>query len=137
MNGWRNRFAVEMAQDRDLPARPKPDAEAAPFFAAAAFGGGPLELKDSDRVAELRSEWLALQKSLPPEPAMAAAVTDGVPVQQHVFLHGDHHSEGAPVAKTFPVVLAGEMQHGPANGQRPAGTGELAGLSRSSAHTLA
>jgi len=27
-----------------------------------------------------------------------------------VFLHGDHHSQGDPVAKTFPVVLAGNAQ---------------------------
>jgi hypothetical protein len=133
MNGWRNRFATEMAQDRDLPARPKPDAETAPFFAAAGFEGGPLELKDSDRVAALRSEWMALQKSLPSEPAMAAAVTDGVPVEQHVFLHGDHHSEGAAVAKTFPVVLAGESQKAPETGS---GRLELARWLASPEHPL-
>ena len=116
MAGWRNRYATEMAQDRDLPARPKPNAEDAPFFAAAGFNGGPLELHDSDRVAVLRAEWTALQKSLGPEPAMAAAVTDSVPVDQHIFLHGDHHSEGAAVAKTFPYVLAGESQTPPAKG---------------------
>ncbi len=116
MAGWRNRYATEMAQDRDLPARPKPNAEDAPFFAAAGFNGGPLELHDSDRVAVLRAEWTALQKSLGPEPPMAAAVTDSVPVDQHIFLHGDHHSEGAAVAKTFPYVLAGESQTQPAKG---------------------
>ncbi|MES1261144.1 MAG: DUF1553 domain-containing protein, partial [Acidobacteriota bacterium] len=116
MNGWRSRYASDMAQDRDLPARPKPNTEDAPFFAAATFSGGPLELHDSDRVAVLRAEWMALQKSLGPEPAMAAAVTDGIPVEQHIFLHGDHHSEGAPVAKTFPLVLAGDSQQPAAQG---------------------
>ena len=78
MESWRTRFAIELAQDRDLPARPKPDAEEQPFFAAATFNGGPLELPDSERVAELRGEWKALQKlRCPPEPPMASAVCDG------------------------------------------------------------
>jgi cytochrome c553 len=116
INRWRTRLATEMAQERDIPARPKPDAEGAPFFVAAAFNGGPLELPDSDRVALLRREFTEFQKSLGPEPAMAAAVAEGVPVDQHIFLHGDHHSEGASVDRTFPLVLAGDSQTPPAKG---------------------
>jgi hypothetical protein len=113
---WRKNYAVEFAQDRDLPARPKPDAEANPFFAAAGFDKGPLALQDSDRVAFLRAEHAALMKSMPPEPAVAAAVTENIPVDQHIFLHGDHHSEGAKVDRTFPYVLAGENQEPPKSG---------------------
>ncbi|MDQ1474766.1 MAG: hypothetical protein QOJ99_6246, partial [Bryobacterales bacterium] len=116
INGWRTRFGTEMAQERDIPARPKPDAESAPFFAAVAFKEGPLELPDSDRVALLRREFTELQKSLGPEPAMAAAVAEGVPVDQHIFVHGDHHSEGALVDRTFPLVLAGDSQTPPHKG---------------------
>jgi hypothetical protein len=116
INSWRTRFATEMAQERDIPARPQPDVEGAPFFAAVAFKDGPLEPPDSDRVTLLRREFNALQKALGPEPAMAAAVADSVPVDQHIFLHGDHHSEGAPVDRTFPLVLAGDSQTPPAKG---------------------
>ncbi|MGI8988568.1 MAG: PSD1 and planctomycete cytochrome C domain-containing protein [Bryobacteraceae bacterium] len=110
MEKWRARFATEVAQDRDIPERPKPNAEDFPFFAAAAFNDGPMVLPDSARVAELRNEWKELQQSLPPEPAMASAVREGAPVEQHVFLHGDHHNQGEPVAKIFPIVLAGDSQ---------------------------
>ncbi len=116
LNGWRNRYAVEFAQDRDVAARPKPDAETNPFFATAGFDSGPMALPDSDRVAFLRAEHAALLKSMPPEPALAAAVTENIPVDQHIFLHGDHHSEGAKVDRTFPYVLAGENQMGPKSG---------------------
>ncbi len=41
---------------------------------------------------------------------MASAVADGIAVDQKVFLHGDYHNPGEPVAKQFPFVLAGESQ---------------------------
>ena len=110
LESWRKRFANEVAQDRDLPERPKIASEANPFFAAVTYRGGPMELADSPRVAELRREWKQLEESLPPEPPMASAVREGAPVEQRVFLHGDNNSPGAPVAKQFPVVLAGEAQ---------------------------
>ena len=110
LESWRKRFANEVAQDRDLPERPKIAPEANPFFAAVTYRGGPMELADSPRVAELRREWKQLEESLPPEPPMASAVREGAPVEQRVFLHGDNNSPGDPVAKQFPVVLAGEAQ---------------------------
>jgi len=110
LENWRKRYAAEVAQDRDLPARPKFNAEEDPFFDAVTFHGGPLEFPESPRVAKLREEWQALVKSLPVEPAMASAVSDGAPVEQRVFLHGDPHSLGDPVGKTFPVVFAGSAQ---------------------------
>ena len=116
MEGWRRRFAIEVTEDRDLPARPKPDAEEAPFFAAVTFNGAPMELADSERVAGLRRELGQLQATLPEEPPMASAVAEGTPVEQHVFLHGDHHNPGDPVGRTFPVVLAGTEQQSPAQG---------------------
>src|SRR5436853_2221265 len=69
-----------------------------------------MELTDSPRVVELRAAWKQLQASLPPQPPMASAVCEGPSVEQRVFLHGDHLSPGEPVAKQFPVVLAGESQ---------------------------
>ena len=110
LESWRKRFAAEVVEDRDLPARPKFNAEDDPFFDAVTFHGGPFDFPDSPRVAELRAEWNRLVDTLPKEPPMASAVTEGAPVEQRVFLHGDHHSLGDPVAKIFPVVLAGEAQ---------------------------
>lgn len=110
LSGWRRRFSVEVTADRDIPARPKLDAEENPFFAAATINGGPMELADSGRVAELRAEFKKLEQTLPPEPAMASAVTEGVSVDQHVFVRGDHLNPGEPVAKQFPIVLAGAQQ---------------------------
>jgi hypothetical protein len=110
LDSWRKRRAIEVVEDRDLPVRPKANAEADPFFAAVTFDGGPMELADGPRVAELRREWKQLETTLPPEPPMASAVRDGATVEQRVFLHGDNNSPGDPVAKQFPVVLAGEHQ---------------------------
>ncbi len=114
--GWRKRLAVEVSQDRDIPGRPKPDAEAEPFFAAATFSGGPMELPDSERVAQLRREYDLRKIEMGKEPDLASAVTDGPVIDQHVFLRGDHHSKGDPVAKVFPVVLAGDSQTGAKQG---------------------
>ena len=58
---------------RDLPPRPKSDG-GDPFFVAATFNGGPMELPDSPRVATLRKEWKELTESLPPEPPVTKAV---------------------------------------------------------------
>jgi hypothetical protein len=110
LDSWRRRMAMEVLEERDLPPRPKANAESNAFFAAVTFDGGPMELADSPRVAELRREWKQMETTLPPEPAMASAVREGAPVEQHVFLHGDNNSPGEPVAKQFPVVLAGEAQ---------------------------
>jgi hypothetical protein len=105
---WRKRFAAEVLEDRDLPPRPTPPED--PFFKALTFDGGPMELADSPRVAELRAEFKQLQATLPPAPPMASAVCEGPSVDQRVFLHGDNNSPGDPVAKQFPIVLAGESQ---------------------------
>ncbi|MFN3324619.1 MAG: PSD1 and planctomycete cytochrome C domain-containing protein [Bryobacteraceae bacterium] len=107
---WRMRMAYEVLQGRTLPARPKPDPEDHPFFAATTFDGGPMELPETPRAHLLRMEWKALEDSLPPEPELITAVTEGVPVQQRVFVRGNLHSPGEPVEKCFPVVLAGESQ---------------------------
>ncbi len=133
LENWRRSFANEVAEDRDLPPRPKSDAEDDPFFDAVTFNGGPLDLPDSPRVAELRREWDSLVKTLPPEPPMASAVTESAPVDQHVFLHGDHHNLGDPVAKVFPIVLAGDNQKPVTKGS---GRLELARWMASDAHPL-
>ncbi len=109
LSGWRTRFSKEGLQDRDVPERPKFDPERDPFFAAATFDGGPLELKESARVQFLRQEWKKLEDTLPPAPDLASAVSDGVDVPQHVFVRGDLHSQGEPVAIHFPIAVPGQQ----------------------------
>jgi hypothetical protein len=107
---WRRRFATDVLQERDLPQRPNTEG-GDPFFVAATFNGGPMELADSPRVALPRKEWKELEKSLPPEPPMASAVCDGAVIDQRVFVRGDHLNPGEPAPKQFPIVLAGDSQH--------------------------
>ena len=57
-------------------------------------------------LASLRERLEELESSLPPQPDMACAVVEGEPVQQAVFVRGDHNNPGEPVSKTFPAVLA-------------------------------
>jgi hypothetical protein len=104
LSNWRRRYAQEVAADRDLPERPKFEPKDNPFFAAATFGG-PMELTDSPRVAQLRAEYAELEKTLPAEPAMASAVADGPPVNQRIFVRGDHLNPGEPVDKQLLTAL--------------------------------
>ncbi|MEJ7606937.1 MAG: DUF1553 domain-containing protein, partial [Bryobacteraceae bacterium] len=107
---WRNRFSKESLQDRALPERPKFSAETDAFFEAATFNGGPMDLPESSRVKLLRAEWKQLEEAMPKQPEYASAVTDGVNVDQHVFVRGDLHSPGEKVEKHFPVVIAGQAR---------------------------
>lgn len=121
MADWRRDYQEEVKQDRDLPARPKPDVperefaatlkEKDPFFVETSFGDGPFALEESLKVKSLRQEWKRFEETLPQEPAMASAVTDEeTPVRQTVFVRGDHNSPGEPVEKAFPAILTHERQ---------------------------
>ncbi len=110
LEAWRSRLAKEVAQDRALPDRPKPNAAEHPFFAKTTFDGGPMEVAEPARVRYLRLEWEQLTKTLPQEPAMVSAVVDGPNVDQRVFIRGNLGNQGEPVAKRFPLALAGENQ---------------------------
>jgi hypothetical protein len=69
-------------------------------------------LPESSRqqVRSLREEIERLKKEAPPEPEMAYAVREAEPVAQHVFIRGNHESQGDAVEKQFPVILAGSDQ---------------------------
>lgn len=62
------------------------------------------------RVEKLEQELAALKKTAPARPIVAHAVAEDEPFEQHVFLRGSHTNLGKPVAKRFPVVLAGDRQ---------------------------
>ena len=64
----------------------------------------------TSRLRALEAEIGELEKASPPEPPMANAVAEGEPVEQRVFVRGSYKNEGEPVAKRFPIVLAGEEQ---------------------------
>ena len=81
--------------------------------------GAPFALEDdeapfpAETVAKLEAfdqEMKALEGSAPPQPPMANAVAEGDPVDQKIFRRGSYKNEGEPVAKRFPIVLAGEDQ---------------------------
>jgi hypothetical protein len=108
LEAWRSRLAKEALLDRALPDRPKPDATS--FFGRTTFDGGPMEVRESARVRLLRQEWEQLGKTMPAEPAMVSAVVDGPSIDQRVFVRGNLHNPGEPVAKRFPLALSGENQ---------------------------
>ncbi|MFO0503228.1 MAG: DUF1549 domain-containing protein [Acidobacteriota bacterium] len=110
LDDWRTRLAKEIAQDRTLPERPKPNADEHPFFVQTTFHGGPMDVPESPRVRLLRQEWEQWKQSLPEEPAMVSAVVDGPSVDQRVFVRGNLYNPGEPVAQAFPAVLAGSRQ---------------------------
>ncbi len=110
LEGWRSRLAKEVAQDRALPERPKPNAVEHPFFAKTSFDGGPMDVAEPLRAQLLRQEWEQLKKTLPEESPMVSAVVDGPTIEQRVFVRGNLHNPGEAVAKGFPIALAGKDQ---------------------------
>lgn len=62
------------------------------------------------RLEALQSEVDDLERSSPPQPAMADAVSEGEPVAQHVFVRGSYQNIGEAVPKRFPLVIAGNRQ---------------------------
>ncbi|MDA0204686.1 MAG: PSD1 and planctomycete cytochrome C domain-containing protein [Acidobacteria bacterium] len=62
------------------------------------------------RLAALQSEVDELERTSPPQPAMADAVSEGELVAQHVFVRGSYKNEGEAVPKRFPLVIAGTQQ---------------------------
>lgn len=69
------------------------------------------------RVQDLRKELERLEASGPPKPPMAYAVTEAEPVEQRVFIRGNHNNPGAVVRQEFPVILAGDGQEAIADGK--------------------
>ncbi len=91
------------------------------FYTEVALGKGPLTLpaekpeafyaeSSRQQIAALRADLEAIKAKAPPEPPFACAVAEDQPVEQRVFLRGNPESKGEPVAKRFPLILAGENQ---------------------------
>ncbi len=102
--------------------RPAVRREDNPFFYVVWLDGGPLhrtpvqqidalEPEKAKSIRALLAEQAELERSAPAEEIpMACAVMEGEPVEQKIFVRGDHHNPGAPVAKAFPEVLTGGEQ---------------------------
>lgn len=91
------------------------------FYTEVALGKGPLTLPAEkpeafysetarQQIAALKADLEAIKAKAPPEPPFACAVAEDQPVEQRVFLRGNPESKGEPVAKRFPLILAGDVQ---------------------------
>jgi len=128
-----NQFLSAATDGTALPAKP-PLKDADVMFLRAVMldkENGPLALQDREmvklysdstrlRIAYMRAKLDDVQKAGPQEPPMACAVTEGKRVEQHVLLHGNPASPGAPVTRRFPTILAGDDQP-----ELPPGSGRL------------
>jgi cytochrome c553 len=121
--------ARKMRQEMNMPPPPKPTlkAEEAPFFTDVIANGGPFGLPPKEREAifsaeakaqlvELRRVEAELKKSAPEEPEMANSITEGEPVEQHVFIRGDYNAKGQKVSYAVPEILAGPADRKPTQG---------------------
>ncbi len=106
--------------ERTLASSPRSRFEGAKdrFFAEVSFGKGPFGLPEKEpedlytqesrvALAALRREKEELEKNAPAEPPMACAVGEGEPVEQRIFVRGNHSSRGQAVPKGFPQVIGG------------------------------
>jgi hypothetical protein len=119
---WRQAVKTAVDKQKAPPARPAPETFEDPFFAEVAFNGGPFAWTAEEENAvlsppfqewlnKLRAEAAAAEAAALPEPPMADCVEEkNTPVEQHIFIRGDHNTEGAIVPKAFPRILAGADQ---------------------------
>jgi hypothetical protein len=88
------------------------------FYSEVTAASGPFKMPEKDResfyleesrtkLTQFRTELAELKKSKPADPPLACAVGEGEPVEQRVFVRGNPEAKGDPVAKRFPVVIAG------------------------------
>ena len=100
---------------------PAPELPSDSLYTGLSEDGAPFDLSDEERergfpaetrerLAALEREVDALEAAAPPEPPMANAVSEGEVVEQRIFVRGNYRIEGEPVAKRFPLVLAGRDQ---------------------------
>jgi hypothetical protein len=98
--------------------RPRMSEERDAFFVSAWQDGGPMHRSRQQQMAALPAEkakqaeaLLAqaaeMEKALPTkEVPMACAVKEGPAMDQKIFVRGDYHNPGEPVARTVPAILS-------------------------------
>lgn len=113
---WRAKYKQALADGKPLPDKPTFVDGEDRFFAQVYFGKrGPFVVDDSDKakvtaeeqkeLARLKREMEELKKRTPEEPEVTCAVEEGKPVNQRVFLRGDHNNEGEEAPKAVPAIL--------------------------------
>lgn len=119
---WKTSSAAAKARGEKEPPAPKFPAGENRFLTEVGAGkSGPLTLPEKDpekvyseeaktKLKTLKAELQAIKGAAPPEPPFACSVAEDKPVDQRVFLRGNPEAKGEPVAKRFPMVLAGESQ---------------------------
>jgi len=118
---WKVKADAARAKGEKPPPPPKFMPGDNRFYTEVGGGKGPLALPEKDpeklfseearaKWTQLKAELKAIKDAAPPEPPFACGVAEGERVQQHVFLRGNHDSQGDLVAKAFPAILAGENQ---------------------------
>jgi cytochrome c553 len=125
LNWWTNARRRYPESGKLVGPRPAVRREDNPFFYAVWLDGGPLhrtpeqqiEALEGEKAKSIRTllaEQAELERSAPSEEIpMACAVTEGEPVDQKIFVRGDHHTPGAPAPRAFPEVLTGGAQPAP------------------------
>ncbi len=98
--------------------RPRMDAGKDAFFVSSWQDSGPMHRSQEEQLASLTPEkakqaetLLAqaadMEKTLPSkEVPMACAVKEGPGLDQKIFVRGDYHNLGEPVARTVPAILS-------------------------------
>ena len=118
---WREEVSKARTAGEVPPEKPKFQPADDRFFSDLSFEKGAFVIPEDEREAYLnehekqsvdglRKEVARLKESSAPEPPKANAVAEGPPVQQHVFVRGDHHNPGEAVVQRFPIALAGAGQ---------------------------
>ena len=123
LNKWREAVRRSL-KEKNMPPPMKPMFEPGEdrFFHEVYFAkAGPFVLTDDEQegvfssaaretLVKLREEEKRLNDTMPPEPDMACAVEEGVPVEQKVFIRGDYANPGEDAPKVFPAILEGRNQ---------------------------
>ncbi|MEO8049489.1 MAG: DUF1549 and DUF1553 domain-containing protein, partial [Acidobacteriota bacterium] len=75
-----------------------------------------------DKIVSLRKDLEILKAASPPEPPMAAAVTEGENVEQAIFIRGNYQNRGEIVPKRFPAIFGAHTPITNGSGRRELAT---------------
>jgi hypothetical protein len=119
LSWWKTARASYPSAGKVAGPRPQADKNQYPFFYAAWIDSkGPIYRSRDEQIATLAPEKATevrtllaksadLERTLPTEEVpMACAVKEGPIIDQKVFLRGDYHNLGDPVARTTPAILS-------------------------------
>ena len=118
LSWWKQAYQSFPAAGKIAGPRPEVSQEKNPFFYATWVAKGPLYRSQDDQIATLAPEKAAEVQALIAQRAenerrkptheipMACAVKEGETIDQKVFLRGDYHNLGDPVARTVPAIVS-------------------------------